>query len=412
MQMFLCIIDIFVHVMLELIAVYDKVAGKFRIFYGGETMKDSSEFKSRSTDEELSKRFFILNTCVAILLLAAIFVSISQFGAQAWESRRQIGLLLPGEKNETGWNSAHFRGIKNVCDELDYDLVLRENVFPDKETCEKIVHEMASRGVNIIIMPNGCSLSNIESFAAAFPKIQFYTIESISALSTSGRYSIFIFEGSYLAGILAGLHTKTNIIGYIAPLPDSEVIQAINAFTLGVQRVNKNAQVLLNWTGSWNNPTNEEQAVQNLKAERVDTLTYHQNGSTVPKSAERAGISFISFNSDYKSYSYCFAALKVNWRAAYLDILRRYRRQTSYANYGSGLAQNMIDLELIGDISARERAIFETARYEVKQGRLIFSGEIFDRNGIQRCAANESISEQYMQEKMNWLIRGVRIVGN
>ena len=180
-----------------------------------------------------------------------------------------------------------------------------------------------------------------------------------------------------------------------------------------MQRVNPNAQVLLHWTGDWNNPTNEEQAVQSLKSEHVDILTYHQNGATIPNAAERAGIPFIAFNETYPSHSYCLAAISINWKSAYLDILRRYRRQSSYANYGAGIAQNMVDVELVSpNATSKEKVLLNTAKWEIQHGRLIFSGEIYDRYGVKRCGENEAISLQYLQNDMNWLVKGVRIVGN
>ncbi|MBR1398538.1 MAG: BMP family ABC transporter substrate-binding protein [Selenomonadaceae bacterium] len=365
-----------------------------------------------STDEELSRRFYILNTIVAIILLAAIFVSISQFGAQAWQGQRQIALVIPGEKNQLGWNKSQYTAAKKACDELNFDLVIRENVSSDADACRKVADELSKRGVNAIVFANGCLLRSIIEFEKVYPKIKFSTIESISVLHSGGRYSILSYEASYLAGILAGLHTKTNKIGYVAPFMNPEVNQGINAFTMGVQRVNPKAEVLINWTGSWNDPIHEEQAVQNLKAEHVDFLTYHQNGDTVPNSAERAGINFVAFNETYPSHSYCLAAIKIKWNEAYMDLIKYKDAHELKANYAFGINQGLIDFEILNNVTKREKVLIDTAIWEIEHGRLIFSGEIFDRNGVQKCAANETISLKNLQNNMNWLIKGVRIVGN
>ena len=375
-------------------------------------MSKSKSLANHSIDEELSRRFYILNAVVAVILLAAIFVSISQFGAEAWHGRRQIALVIPGTKDQPGWNKSQYVAVKSACEELNFDLVIRENVSSNTEICRKTTEELSKRGINSIIFANGCLLENIRNFEKLYPKINFSTIESISALWTSGRYSILSYEGSYLAGILAGLHTKTNKIGYIAPFMDPEVNQGINAFSLGVQRVNPNAEVLVNWTGNWDNPQNEEQAVQNLKAEHVDFLTYHQNGETVPKACERVGVAFVAFNEAYPLNYYCLAAIKVDWKSIYMDLIRHTNTSEANSNNAFGIAQQMVQFEIVNKVSKRERALLDTALWEIENGRLIFSGEIFDRNGTQRCAANESISLKSLQSKMNWLVKGVRIVGN
>ena len=372
----------------------------------------SKEEKKRSTDEELSRRFYILNAIVAIILLAAIFVSISQFGAEAWHGRRQIALVIPGEKNQQGWNRSQYLAAKNSCDELNYDLIIRENISPDVDLCRKTVDELSKRGINNIIFSNGCLLKNIAEFEKSYPKISFCTIESISVLNTNGRYSILSFEASYLAGILAGLHTKTNKIGYVAPFTNSEINQGINAFTLGVLRVNPNAEVLINWTGSWNNPLSEEQAVQNLKAAQVDFLIYHQNAETVPNACARLGINFVAFNEVYSNNPRCLAAIKINWNEAYRNLIKYKEAYELKSNYAFGINQGLVEFEIIGNLNKREKVLLDMAKWEIKNGRIIFSGEIFDRNGVQRCAVNEAISLKSLQENMNWLIKGVRIVGS
>ena len=366
-----------------------------------------------STDEKLSRRFYLLNICVTIVLLLTIFVSVHQFGEQSWKGQSQVGLIIPGVKENPGWDRSQYLAVKSVCEESNFSLVLRENIPDDYNSCKKVVDELAKRGVNTICFTNGCKLSNIKEFEKIYPQISFCTIETISALWSGGAYSILSFEGSYLAGILAGLHTKTNKIGYVAPFSDSEVNQGINAFTLGVKRVNPDAEVLLNWSGSWDNPASEEQAVQNLKAQRVDVLTYHENGATVPNTAERAGMYFIAFNEVYPNHNYYLASIKIDWKRVYSDMIR-YRtglRSGSTSHNAYGVSQQMVELSVTDKISLREKVLIDTAKWEIDNGRIIFSGDIFDRNDVRKCAANETIGFQKLQKDMNWLIKGVNIVG-
>lgn len=362
--------------------------------------------------EEFTRRFYLLNFCVTILLLISIFISIEEFGGEAWQGRKQAALILPGEKERLGWDRSQYIALKNVCDEMDYDLILREDIPEDYESCRKVVDELVRRGIGSIYFTNGCRLSDIAKIEHEYPKVTFCTIESISALWLGGRCSILSFEGSYLAGILAGLHTKTNKVGYVAPFQESEINQGINAFTMGVKRVNPNAEVLLNWTASWDNPKNEEQAVQSLKANRVDVLTYHQNGETVPNSAKSAGIYFVSFNEVYPDNNYCLGAIRIDWTKIYRDLFRYREGHEFNYHYAVGMANNTVNLELSKNVTMREKVAVESAKWELKHGRIIFMGDIFDRYDTKKCSANEAISLQSLNQNMDWLIKGVRIVGN
>ena len=53
-----------------------------------------------------------------------------------------------------------------------------------------------------------------------------------------GGYFCYIEQGHYVNGIAAGLSTKCNKIGFIAAKPIALVLRTINAFALGVKKVN------------------------------------------------------------------------------------------------------------------------------------------------------------------------------
>ena len=49
------------------------------------------------------------------------------------------------------------------------------------------------------------------------------------------NYSARFMKRVIFAGKLAGAMTKTNVLGYVAAVPIPEVLQGINAYTLGAQ---------------------------------------------------------------------------------------------------------------------------------------------------------------------------------
>ena len=65
-----------------------------------------------------------------------------------------------------------------------------------------------------------------------------------------------------------------------------------------------------------------------------------------------------------------------------------------------------------GRISEAAREQVALAAEELRKGRIIFSGEIHDNQGILHSEPGESISAEYMQTEMNWLVEGVEIVGS
>ncbi len=367
-----------------------------------------------ATDEQLTRRFYVLNFGAAIVLLAAIVLSIYQFGAQAWSGKQQIGFIMPGNRDNAGWYRAQYEGIAAACKELGYELLIRENVPTDRESSINTVKELTERGANVIFFIDAEHLRGAENYTVNISNVRFYSINNNPYVNSIFKYSVSQYEQRYVAGMLAGLRTKTNRVGYIAPFPNSDINLNINAFTLGAQRVNPNATVLVGWTSGYDNKDHEEQIVRNLKAERVDVLTFNQNGDTIPKAAERAGIYFIAANENYPNMHFCLGAIKTDWKNVYLDILRHDSRHSYYfANTADIKDKSRTDAEFVKNkLTPRELALMETTRYEIKKERLIFAGEIYDRNGMLRSKADEAISNKYFQKQMDWLAKGVIIIGN
>lgn len=367
---------------------------------------------SVSRDELLARRFFHLNVCVALVLLVAIVGSIFQFGVEAWKGQRQVGLILPGGKADMGWNSAHYRGMKAACDSLGYDLVLRENVPEDAAACREAIQSLVEKRAKVIFLTNISSLDTVSDVVREYPNIRFFGIGTDSSETEVHRYAVRYVEPFYLAGVLAGLRTKTGRVGYVAPYSDPVFNQCVNAFVLGVQKVRPDAQVFLAWTGGWENPANGERAVWDFKAASVDVLGYMQDGDTLPLAADRAGIHFISLYGTYPSSRYGMAAITVDWKKAYSNMLRQYSRHFDHAAYWATCLDRSVDITARTEaLTSREWALFESEHWEVLQGKLVFTGEIYDRDGGLRCGAGESVSNQSLS-RMNWLVKGVRFIGN
>lgn len=365
-----------------------------------------------SKDEQLAQRFFRLNTCVTILLLITIVVSVFQFGTVAWNRHQQVGLVLVGRKEDPGWNRTQYRGMKEACDALGFELLIQENVQEGEGNCRKAVQELVQRHAKLVFMTNTTSLRDMKDIVKAYPGLRFFGMELDPSVFEFNRYMVRYVEPFYLAGILAGLRTKTEKVGFVAPSPGPEFCQAINAFTLGVLRIRPQAHVFLAWTGGMENRAGEEQAVRDFKANSVDAMAYFQDGETIPAAADRAGIYFISMYEAYPAYHCRMAAIQVDWKKTYLNILRNNLRRFDRAIYWATILDRSVDIRPVTSaLSARERAIFETEYWEVRQGKPVFSGEIYDRNGIRRCDVGETISNQSLP-RMNWLVRGVRVIGN
>jgi len=347
------------------------------------------------------------------LILVIIIVFIATLGSNR-TSAPKIGFIMTGSTEDSGWNGMHYQGVVYACEELGAELLVRENIPEGTGACEKAIRELASEGASLIVLTSYAYPLEVKEVIKEYPEIAFYTTSAEYYADNMTSYFGRMYQVRYLAGMIAGMQTENNQIGYVAAMANIEVNRGINAFTLGVKRVNPQAEVHVIWTGSWDNQEKEEQAANTLIHQMgVDVLTYHQNQHFVAKVADAAGIYSIGYNEVVEGLSdkYLTAAV-FDWNAFYYEIVREFcqGRANSVKMHWFGIEKNVIRLsDFSPAVSEETQRLVEEAIQEMLSGRSVFSGEIYDNTGKQQCAEGENISDRILLEKMDWYVDGVNI---
>lgn len=362
-----------------------------------------------SREEKMARRFYILNMTVSIALLIVIVGSVFRFGEETVEGKHVVGLVLPGSVSGSGWNKSQYDGLKRATQSLDYDLFVIENTANDLNSLQTAADTLSKRRVKTVFFANTENLSDIAEVAEAHNNISFYGIETEKDDTNINKYNIRYIEAYYLAGIVAGIKTTTNKVGFIAPHPGFNINQMINAFTLGAHKIKKDIVVYLSWTGDFNAPAFEEQAVRDMRANNADVIAYFSESSTISDAAARARIDFISvFNSNSSMHN--LATIKVDWENIYREIFKREKHGRKGV-YTASIMDRNINVILNQPLDARGLAIFEAEAFEIKENKNVFTGPITDNKGYARAKANEVISNKTL-DTMGYLVEGVKVLGN
>ena len=214
----------------------------------------------------------------------------------------KIGFVYVAPLTEAGWVRQHDDGRKAIEARLGERVTTSyvENVAEGADA-ERVIRDLASQGHRLIFTPSFGYMEPTLKVARNFPDVKF---ESITGYKTAANVAVAnarYYEGRYLAGIAAGRMART--AGYVAGFPIPEVIQGINAFTLGMRSVNPQATVKVVWLGAWFDPPREREAAMTLFNQGVDVMAYHTGSTAVMSAAQERGKLAIAYHSDMRKFA-------------------------------------------------------------------------------------------------------------
>ena len=235
--------------------------------------------------------------------LAAAFAAACLFSLSPSTSAQPLkaGFVYVTPITEAGWTRQHEEGRKAVDKALGASVktTFVENV-PEGADAERVIRDLAREGHTIIFTPSFGYMEPTLKVAQEFPDVKF---ESITGYKTAPNVAVAnarYYEGRYLAGVAAGRMTLSNLAGYVAGFPIPEVLQGINAFTLGMRSVNPRAQVKVVWLNTWFDPTKERDAAMALFNQNVDVIAFHTGSTAVMAAAQERGKMAVAYHSDMR----------------------------------------------------------------------------------------------------------------
>jgi basic membrane protein A len=269
----------------------------------------------------------------------------------------KVGFVYIGSATDGGYNYAHDKGRMMLEEQLgdQVDTIVKENV-PETQECEKVMKDMIDQGCKIIFANSYGFQDYVKKVAEANPEVIFLHCSGSIQGKNYSNYFGSIEEARYLSGIVAGLKTKTNKLGYVAAYNIPEVIRGINAFTLGVRSVNPTATVKVVWTMTWYDPAKEKAAAVSLLDQGVDVIAQHQDTTGPQVAAEERGVWSVGYNADMSKAApkaYMTAPLW-NWGVYYVQAVKSVMDGTwTNEPYWGTMKDGLIDLAPLTDVARK-----------------------------------------------------------
>ncbi len=323
-----------------------------------------------------------------------------------------VGFVYVSPIGDAGWTFQHDQGRKQLEQALGGKVKTKfvENVAEGPDA-ERVIRELAQSGNTVIFTTSFGYMNPTEKVAKAFPKASFAHATGYKTGPNFANYNARFYEGRYLTGVIGGKMTKSNILGYVAAFPIPEVLQGINAFTLGARSVNPKAEVRVIWVNSWYDPGKEREAALTLLSQNADIVTQHTDSTAVVQAAEEKGKYAFGYHSDMSKYGpkAHLTATTHQWGDYYTkavaDVIAGTWKPT--AIWG-GHKDGMIKLAPLNPaVPADVKAQVAKLEGELKAGKFHpFTGPIKNQDGKEVLAASKVMPDDVLG-KMDYYVEGV-----
>ncbi len=255
----------------------------------------------------MSKRIFALIIAIVMVFSVCALTSCTNSSADF-----KVGFIFLHDDNSTydrNFMEAARQAAKNAG--LSDDQVLFEVGIDESNDC----YDAAAR-----LVDKGCKLVFADSFghepfmikaAKEFKDVQFFHATGTQAHTEKlpNYHNAFasIYEGRYLAGVVAGLKLKAMIdagtisgdsvkIGYVGAHPYAEVVSGYTSFFLGVRSIVANVTMDVRYTNSWFDIAKEREAALQLINDGCVLLSQHADSEGAPKACEENNVPNVAYN--------------------------------------------------------------------------------------------------------------------
>lgn len=334
----------------------------------------------------------------------------------------KVGVLYLSDPDEgSGYSYTHDLGVKGMQENLllSDDQIERKIVDDtDEDGTKKAIEACVSDGCNIIFTTSWGYMQVTADMAEKYPDVYFsHGTGYMSNGKNFNNYFGRIYQARYLSGIVAGMNTKNNKIGYVAAQDSSnaEVTGGIDAFAIGVESVNPKAKIYVDVTNSWYDEKKEKKASERLLSMGCDVMTQHCDTSYPQTLAQEKGVYGIGYNSDMSKETpkSCLTSVIWNWSAYYTAAVKSVIDGTwDGSNYYGGMAEGLVEITDLASFAADgTQQKVDEATAEILSGQNnVFDGVLETNTGKKIGQKGKTLDDATITGKINWYYRNVVVI--
>jgi basic membrane protein A len=159
---------------------------------------------------------------------------------------------------------------------------------------------MAEQGYDLVVTIGYGSADWTDTIAKEYPNTKFAIVDATLTAPNGTGLTFREDEGSFTVGMVAGMLTKTNKVGYVGGMDVPLLRRFELGYIQGVKYVNPTAEVVSGWVGAFDDPVKGKELALTLYTEGADIIfaAAGKSGEGVLAASKEKGLYSIGVDSD------------------------------------------------------------------------------------------------------------------
>ena len=215
------------------------------------------------------------------IVLVSVLVTACGGGGAEESGLFRVAVIMPSTINDLAFSQSMYESLLEIQEQMGgeeaMELVYSENMFVVDDAAAAI-RDYASQGYDLIIAHGSQYGSSLQEIAPDFPETAFAHGTTVNTFVDEGINNVFAYEaasheGGYVNGVMAAMLTESNVVGVVGPIETGDAKLYIDGFVAGVEATNADAQVNVNYIGSFSDVALASEAASTHISAGADALT-------------------------------------------------------------------------------------------------------------------------------------------
>jgi len=325
----------------------------------------------------------------------------------------RVAFVYAMDASTSSWTFAQEMGRNHVNNVFGDEIITTyvDNV-PETPEAYQYLKKLAQEGNDIVFVTSPSFINATLKAAMEFPETKFLNCMENQTYRHVNTYFGRIYEPRFLAGIVAGAVTKSNILGYVGTHPVPDVINGINAFAIGARMVNPYAKIIVEWLNNWDDAEASRNASDKLVQSGADIISHHDTLSKGGANRE-FGVYLVIREEGSNRYKKDYIAAPIwNWGIFYEHMIRNimnnrkiFGNDNRVVNFWWGMDSGIVDFFYSKRLVPVEtQKLVEFLRNMIIKGEFHpFTGPIYSQDGKLRVKHNEIATREQIIN-MDWFV--------